>query len=323
MTVVAGIDEAGYGPLLGPLVVAATAVRVPAGRAGADLWEALSAVVCKQPRQARGRLTVADSKRVYHRASGIRRLEEGVLAFAMASGRRPRTFRGLLTALGAPVAADPAALASYPWYRGADLDLPLTGNRPDLLARADALARATAAGGVEYIGARCVPVPVAELNGLFARTRNKSLTLWTINARLLAALWGRFAREGLQVVLDRHGARTRYTHLLMTAFPDAQLKVEAEGRDASRYLLRQGGASMRLIIRSEAEDRALPVALASMTAKYVRELFMELFNRFWRSLDGTLKPTAGYRKDGRRFLTDIADLRRSVPHDSDQLIRRL
>jgi len=323
MAVIAGIDEAGYGPLLGPLVVAATAFRVPAERHEADLWDALSAVVSPAIKGARGRLPVADSKKVYHRSSGIRHLEEGVLAFLMSGGKRPKTFRELLSVLGAPCMRDEVGLEAYPWYRGRDAELPLEAVRPVLIERADRLARAAAAAGVEYIGARCMPVAVTELNAMFARTRNKGLALWSINAQLLWALWSSFAGEGLVIVLDKHGARTRYTNLLLTAFPEVDLKVEREDQAASGYLLRQGSAWMRLVIREKAETAALPVALASMHAKYVRELFMELFNRFWREMDGELKPTAGYRQDGKRFLADAADLLRRVPHHKSQLIRDL
>ena len=42
MAVVAGIDEAGYGPLLGPLVSTVTVFSVPNELAGQDLWKALS-----------------------------------------------------------------------------------------------------------------------------------------------------------------------------------------------------------------------------------------------------------------------------------------
>jgi ribonuclease HII len=323
MAVIAGIDEAGYGPLLGPLVVAATAFRVPAQRQEADLWDALSAVVCPAIKGAKGRLAIGDSKKIYHRASGIRHLEEGVLAFLMSGGKRPKSFRELLAVLGAPCVREEVGLEAYPWYRGRDAELPLEAVRPRLIEQADRLARAAAAAGVEYIGTRCTPVEVAELNRMFARTRNKSLALWSINARLLWALWTGFAGEGLLIVLDKHGARTRYTNLLLTAFPEIDLKVEQEDQNASRYLLRQGSAWMRLVIREKAEEAALPVALASMHAKYVRELFMELFNRFWREMDGDLKPTAGYRQDGKRFLADAAELLRRVPHHTSQLIRDL
>lgn len=52
----------------------------------------------------------------------------------------------------------------------------------------------------------------------------------------------------------------------------------------------------------------LPVALASMIAKYVRELAMHRFNRYWSKRMPELKPTAGYTLDARRWLADAAQV---------------
>ena len=37
-----------------------------------------------------------------------------------------------------------------------------------------------------------------------------------------------------------------------------------------------------------------------------RELFMEMFNRYWLQQIPNLRPTAGYYADGRRFLAEIS-----------------
>ena len=62
--IVAGIDEAGYGPLLGPLVVSAALFRVPSDD-DLDLWDALSPVVSRAP--VDGAVPVNDSKKLYQR----------------------------------------------------------------------------------------------------------------------------------------------------------------------------------------------------------------------------------------------------------------
>ena len=59
-----------------------------------------------------------------------------------------------------------------------------------------------------------------------------------------------------------------------------------------------------------------------MTAKYVRELHMVLFNRWWRQHDPELKRTAGYVQDARRFLADTKSLRRQLGIEDRLLIRR-
>ena len=45
MTIIAGIDEAGYGPLLGPMVVTITAFDVPDEKAKCSLWDLLNDAV--------------------------------------------------------------------------------------------------------------------------------------------------------------------------------------------------------------------------------------------------------------------------------------
>ena len=46
-----------------------------------------------------------------------------------------------------------------------------------------------------------------------------------------------------------------------------------------------------------------------MTAKYLRELAMRPFNRFWQQHVPDLKPTAGYYTDAHRFFGAIRPVR--------------
>ena len=78
---------------------------------------------------------------------------------------------------------------------------------------------------------------------------------------------------------------------------------------------------MRIHFAVQADDRFLPVSLSSMVSKFVREILVDRINRYFTEKCGALKPTAGYWKDGLRF---IADLQTHVPkleYDRERLIR--
>jgi ribonuclease HII len=65
------------------------------------------------------------------------------------------------------------------------------------------------------------------------------------------------------------------------------------------------GREVAVVFRPRADSASAAVALASMLAKYLREVCMRQFNRFWATHVPGLKPTAGYPVDARRFLADI------------------
>jgi hypothetical protein len=68
-------------------------------------------------------------------------------------------------------------------------------------------------------------------------------------------------------------------------------------------------------------ERYLPTALASMTAKYLRELSMRAFNEFWCARVPGLRPTAGYPTDAPRFKREIDALQRELAIDDHVLWR--
>ena len=57
-----------------------------------------------------------------------------------------------------------------------------------------------------------------------------------------------------------------------------------------------------------------------MFAKYLRELAMVYFNRWWCAAVRDLKPTAGYPRDAGRFINDLRAAG-SVPVPEERLIR--
>jgi len=78
---------------------------------------------------------------------------------------------------------------------------------------------------------------------------------------------------------------------------------------------------MRVHFVVGADRRFLPVSLASMVSKYLRELLISNLNRYFAGFSAELKPTAGYWKDGLRFIEEIKTNLPDVQFDSYQLIR--
>src|SRR5258708_17282758 len=106
--------------------------------------------------------------------------------------------------------------------------------------------------------------------------------------------------ESALIIADKHGGRNRYHDFLPIVFGDRFIRCHKESLEQSRY--RVGQAEVRFETKSE---RHLPVALASMVSKYVRELAMNLFNRFWPDRQPRLKPTPGYPHDPASFKPNI------------------
>ena len=125
----------------------------------------------------------------------------------------------------------------------------------------------------------------------------------------------------LRVHVDRHGGRMRYLPALQRVWPECRLKVLEENETLSAYLLTARDREMEVRFTVGGEQRHLAVALASMVSKYVRELFMEMFNRFWQPHVPDLAPTAGYYADGRRFFGQIHPAAQRLGIDENLLIR--
>jgi len=303
VAIVAGIDEAGLGPVLGPLVVSASAFRVPDELVDVPLWRLLCGVVARKPGRRKSRVSIGDSKDVYvsGRPDRLAHLERGVLAMLATRQEPPASLRALLNLL-APRTAE--KLRSYPWYADGDLPLPRSVDAMGLRLSANALKRAMAKAGLRLEAACCEPVFAGEYNRLLEVVRNKSSAALNVTCRMLSWLWNRFDGD-LRVVVDRQGARMRYLPVLELLFEDCSLKVLDESDRRSAYRLGDGRRSMEVHFLVEADRCELPTAYASMLSKYVRELFMSLFNGFWIRHVPDVVPTAGYARDGKRFYAEI------------------
>jgi len=322
MAVLVGIDEAGYGPLLGPLVVSASAFSVPDRHVTADLWGVLSAVVSREKRRLAGRLLITDSKKAYQRASGMAALERTVLAMLTVLRGTAELPSNGLEVIGALSPETPERLGGYPWY--ADLDQhPVGADVEDISLAAKAMRRCLAEHEIRYEGTTCRCMDVGTFNDRVEAVRNKASVLFTEVCTLIQrALEALPAGQMLQVIADRQGGRVNYRKVLRCMFPGMELRILKEQPLVSSYELTRGDRCMRLHFAVKADWRFLPVALASMTGKYLRELMVEAINRYFLRRCEGLQPTAGYWKDGQRFIRELAQRREHGGYDPDRLIRK-
>ncbi|MBV6519822.1 MAG: hypothetical protein DCC43_10700 [Candidatus Brocadia sp.] len=319
MAIIAGIDEAGYGPVLGPMVTTIVAFHVPDEKIDHSLWDLLKDAVSSDLKGGNQRIAVRDSKKLYRpqHGPGLKPLEVGALSFLESKGLNITSFCQLLDSLSYHAAG---GLSLYPWYAGKDYPLPLTTNRIVIVNSADALNQAFDKQGVRFFHASSCVVPVQEFNEQIRLFRNKSLVLFKACAGLVSRLWN-LPGGHIRLMVDKQGGRNTYTSLLREQLSHADIRVVKEGDKISTYEVEAVQKKMTISFVEKGEDLCMAVALASMFSKYIRELFMRLENQYWTHLLPGLKPTAGYYSDAQRFLAEIAPVRESEKIQDDILIR--
>jgi hypothetical protein len=284
----------------------------------------MSDAVCRQRGRRLGRIAVNDSKKLHTPGGGLRHLETGVLTFAALAGQRPADVGQWLDALGETTHQD---LSALPWYAP-------TADRPwgALPHSCDVGELAVARGMLTACAGRC-GVTLADFgaavvfedrfNRMVRATRSKAAVSFTFVAGHLRQVFDRFGREGLTVVVDHQSGRTHYRELLAQTFPEAHLRVLDESPTCSRYHVdaRPAGA-MTVSFLVEAEAQHMPVALASMIAKYTRELLMARFQAWFTGRAPQVKPTAGYALDAQRFWREVEPLLPALAVDP-ALLRRM
>jgi ribonuclease HII len=316
-----GIDEAGYGPLLGPLVISSVAMSLPDELAGIPLWQLLAGGIADKIRAANGRLVILDSKKLYNAGSkDLRELERSALGGIKLTGANiPQSLDELLKAVS--LETDPHLC--HPWYCHAPLPLPRAIEPASLSLSANLLAREMKSVGAELIAVKTVPLVESRYNHLVRLIKNKSEIVFSQTVRLIMEIINRHPDKKILITVDKEGGKDHYLRNLMRAFPDAGLTIQSEGSDESSYLLAFQDRSITIQFCKKGESKHMLIAWASIVSKYVREIFMHQFNAYWTALNPDLTPTAGYWEDGQRFMKDIAPLLKKTGISENDLIRIL
>jgi hypothetical protein len=314
-----GTDEAGYGLNLGPLIVAASVWEVPPDTPASALYSRLEKVASAGLAQEDDvRLPLADSKVLYKAGNGLAILERSVLCALAASGKSVRKWRELWTSVVHHASMD--CFGELPWHLDFDLDLPVDTPLELITTSLQNFEEGLAAAKVRIVALHSAAVFPQEFNELVARTDSKGEALSLTTLRLVQRMLDLVPGGSVQVTCDKHGGRNQYAALLQHVFPDTLLSVRREGREESIYRIREGGRQVDFHFMARGE-RLLPTALASMLAKYLRELAMKPFNEFWLRHVPGLRPTAGYPEDAIRFHGEIAATQKRLGIADDALWR--
>jgi ribonuclease HII len=345
---VIGIDEAGYGPSIGPFVVVATVWRAPSELSVEDLEERLQPEFQARPLVAirtgatragshraanPAHIPLGDSKKIYAGKYAEEGLQLGARflleTVSLANKSESHDSRqadcdenpdkenaswgdGLYP-------SDWLRIKSVPWLR--ELDLRLQTSPPHCESPINVYPELFQLGisklsslGIELIGASGRLIDEIEWNRLIKQYQNKSLVLSELSLGLARDVVAAHAitNEPIEIYCDKHGGRNRYQAHLMKAFDNEWFEALAETSQLSRYSAKWEGHPLMIQFRVEG-DSIIPSAAASILAKWTREKSMETLNAYWAGKSETHgypapKPTAGYYVDAVRFAKDIESL---------------
>jgi len=290
---VIGVDEAGLGPMLGPLAV--TQVRVATANP-----EGLSAAFMESG--------VSFNEKKTHITGDLAPIEAVALGgIKWFTNKTPSTAAELFELLG-ETSAD---RQPFPWMADAEkTTLPLT--IPEVAT--------WNVKGVQPIGISGVIVHPPSLNTAKRNGINKANLELDYIGKLLSDIPKGY--KEIQINIDRLGGRKYYAEHLQQIWPEATVNIIEENPKNSSYTCHTSDKQIFVKFVVSGEDVSPLVAFSSVLAKYTREVHMHIFNQYWCGKFPTLKPTDGYYRDGKRWVYSIRKKDNTViPTYANDLIR--
>ena len=307
-------DEAGYGPKLGPLVIAATSWQLP--EVSMDELDGLFQPLRQPTDIGNSVVTIDDSKSVFQPGAdnALAALHAAVSACAHWSDAGQHDVAGLIAAAARH---DMTSINNTPWLQNLD-----GINLLEETETSNALKQWSAARiRCERMLARVITAKV--FNEACTSGMNKADLLSESTIGLVRELVPVAGDTPTVVFCDRHGGRRYYAGVLQHVFGDGQVQVVGESKSQSVYKIFNDRYDIRIHFTVKG-DTFTPVAMSSMFAKYIRERMMDSLNEYFCQRhcgDEPLKPTAGYPTDANRFLKQIEPIIEREQMDLFDLVR--
>ena len=303
--IVVGVDENGLGPILGPLVT--TAISLGLARYAPERQATIGRALGIDDSKATagfGQMAIAEGlalalvERLFRvRVTDIDGLFDCLLLEPPATLQRPC----------------PGGAAAQCW--SAALPLPCFGGDIEQGHKAlEGLARR----GILLLHARSAVACTGALNKRLRAGQSRVEVDLELMERLVIDARAETGDEVRAICGMVGGIRNYTAKLRHFPLPDVT-PVRARGGALAYQVAGVGHVRFEI----DADSRHLPVALASMLGKYVRELWMARQNRFYRTHDDTLDEVSGYHDPvTRRFVEATALLRQRLRVDDACFVRK-
>jgi len=307
--IISGVDEAGLGPLLGPYC--ASLISIEYKGQIKDPRKLCYAILREKPQDER--LAVGDSKQIYS-SGNIRQLEQTILSFfKLRFGEQPLSADDFFKSLLEGNTGDFLLKDSEPWHKTIlEQKLPLTADKDEITGLSKKLRMQFEKKELFLKEWDLRLIRPEQFNELLKSSTNKATACQKILSPLL--INGLFPKG--KMVVDRQGGRRYYGEWLIDLYPGKLLTARQESSQLSLYQVEEAEVSFQV----GADALCFETSLASMTAKYAREVYMSGFNLYWKSRIPKIKATAGYYTDGKRFIADLKTAR-ELPGETSSLIR--
>ncbi len=302
-TLFVGVDEAGYGPNIGPLVVSSTAFYGPSALDAMDWWDVLDPTIGRAKR-SQGRIVIDDSKAVLSSPSGRTALDRTVSSLLRLVSWTGGDLKNLVEFLSP---SDAEHLCSEHWFTSEEncCSSDETAEPIDHECLLDCFGQCSLT----------FETPIVRLlfPGQFNERLNHVPTKADVECQLILDLLSmRLASlsddcQHVVITVDRLGGRRYYRTMVETLAGDAFVFTVGEEADLSVYRFESEGRDVEIRFRVKGDSHSLPVAAASMFAKHMRERCMDGFNDYWCTRIPGLARTAGYPGDARRFLEAVEE----------------